>query len=88
MSKFGTKREEIVDRHMKLLLDELKATGVDTIGVAGGIVIAAPSGNPSDCHVFFLVEAKVVTQDGRPINTDAFLADVAGTMLRSSKSKS
>jgi hypothetical protein len=79
-------RNEIVEKHAKALLAELRKSGFNALGIAGGIVMASQevSDSGSDCHVFFVVDSDTRMPDGSEVDCEAFIADVAGTMMRGS----
>ena len=82
-------RQTIVEKHAQALLDELDRRGFEPVGVGGSIVLrrmepgervsGGGPGNPA--HVFVLVQPGVTSEDGRPLDGQAFLTDCARTMV-------
>ena len=74
-------RIALVEKHVEAMLDEMRSNGIDALGAAGGVLLAAGPGQ-SACHVFFVIDGDVVMGDGKPVDSAMFLRDVAETMLR------
>ncbi len=70
-------RAMIVGKHLQAMLDELRAEGWDIVGVAGGLVLP-----PQQGHTFYLFDTSYCTADGKPVERDGFVEDVAQSMLR------
>jgi hypothetical protein len=74
-------RIRIVDAHAAAMLAEMRKEGVDALGVAGGVVIAASDPRSgSQCHVFVQMRPDITTSNG-PADPMAFMTDVAYTMI-------
>jgi hypothetical protein len=81
------KREAIVDRHMRELLDELRKEGFDALGVAGGVVIGTSTDDQASlCHTFLLLLSGVLVDD-QPVNPDTFVAEVARNLIEGLSSR-
>jgi hypothetical protein len=75
---------DIVDRHAEAMLTELQAEGIDPVGIAGGIMLAAQDKKSlSPCHVFMLIQPGLKTANGDTVPAAEFVADMAHAMLRS-----
>lgn len=74
-------RMQIVEKHAKALLTELRAEGQGCVGVAGGVVLDCEGTKKNQCHCFFVLDADVVNPDGKTVSFDAFVTDVATTMV-------
>lgn len=75
------KRNEIVEKHMNALMDELRTNGDDTIGVAGGVVRIEEEADKSLCHAFFVMMPDIGV-NGVPVDPKDFVIDVADKMKK------
>lgn len=80
------RRVEIVEKHLLAMMAELRKAGIDTVGIAGGIVLSEAADERNNCHVFHLVDTDVRPVGKEGISeaefVEAFVVDVAGTMCR------
>lgn len=70
-------REQIVEKHANALLAELRARGVETFGVAGGIVLRR--GEDTHCHTFYVMDG-ATQRNNLPLSPKDFVQDVAKQM--------
>lgn len=79
----------IIQKHLCALVKELYESGIEALGIAGGIIlhdddVTLESGSP--CHVFHLIQEGVESLSGGVLTEEEasarFVTDVAETMRR------
>jgi hypothetical protein len=69
---------EIVERHAKAMLAELRAKGHPALGIAGGIVFH----DAAHQHGFYVLEKDCVHPDGSPVDPIVFKADIGHALMK------
>ena len=77
-----TKLVRIIDRHIEAMLEELKANGIKTAGIAGGIMLVAKTikVKGSICHTFVLADSNFTLRDGAPMTIEGLVTDIANSL--------
>lgn len=68
----------IIDRFMKFAMNDLRESGFNPIGIAGGVVFTEKS--RSRVNKFWLLD-EGITVDGKPITAEKFVQDVGELLL-------
>jgi hypothetical protein len=69
----------IIDRFMKFAMNDLRASGFNPVGIAGGVVFTEETA--SRCNAFWLLE-EGITVNGTPVNPAKFVHDVGELLLK------